>query len=134
MDIGRAGGICGSFTVCIDSYHNGVPVGRFYSDGSALAHPFEGVTRCLRAMEQQMDGQASQGVSRFDRTAADSCPTCSPQPQGSAGTFALRILFRQNRSWQGSVTWVEGKQEQPFRSVLELILLVDSALQGHKCF
>jgi hypothetical protein len=59
MDIGRAGGICGSFTVCIDSYHNGVPVGRFYSDGSALAHPFEGVTRCLRAMEQQMVNRSS---------------------------------------------------------------------------
>ena len=32
-------------------------------------------------------------------------------------------------NWQGSVTWVEGKREQSFRSVLELILLIDSALR-----
>jgi hypothetical protein len=43
-------------------------------------------------------------------------------------TFAVRVMFRQNASWQGSVTWVEGKREEQFRSVLELLLLVKSAL------
>ena len=45
-------------------------------------------------------------------------------------TFAVRILFRQNASWQGSVTWLEGNREESFRSVLELIFLMDSALSG----
>ena len=44
-------------------------------------------------------------------------------------TFAVRVLFRQNASWQGEVTWLEGKREESFRSVLELILLMDGALQ-----
>jgi len=39
-------------------------------------------------------------------------------------------MFRQHASWQGGVLWVEGKAEQSFRSALELILLMDSALGG----
>ena len=37
----------------------------------------------------------------------------------------MRIMFRQNSSWQGTVTWVDGKMEESFRSVLELIILMD---------
>ena len=47
---------------------------------------------------------------------------------GKLATFYVRILFRQNASWQGSVAWLEGGSEQRFRSVLELLLLLDSAL------
>ena len=48
---------------------------------------------------------------------------------GILATFAVRVLFRQNASWQGSVTWLEGKQEKSFRSALELIFLINSALE-----
>lgn len=44
-------------------------------------------------------------------------------------TFYVRILFRQNASWQGTVLWSEGSQEERFRSALELALLLDSALE-----
>ena len=47
---------------------------------------------------------------------------------GALATFAVRLIFRQNASWQGSITWLEGEAEQSFRSVLELTLLMDSAL------
>lgn len=36
--------------------------------------------------------------------------------------MSLRVLFRQNTSWHGSVAWVEGKCEESFRSVLELLI------------
>ena len=45
---------------------------------------------------------------------------------------SVRILFRQNASWQGSVLWREGGQEERFRSALELVLLMDSALRTLK--
>jgi hypothetical protein len=45
---------------------------------------------------------------------------------GVQGTFVIRILNRQNATWQGVVTCVEKKEEQPFRSLLELIKLIDS--------
>ena len=47
---------------------------------------------------------------------------------GKLATFTVRVIFRQNASWQGSVSWLEGGSEQRFRSVLELLLLLDSAL------
>jgi hypothetical protein len=55
-------------------------------------------------------------------------PPGERQQRGAAATFRLKILFRQNSSWQGSVTWVETGREEPFRSVLELLLLMSSAL------
>ena len=48
---------------------------------------------------------------------------------GNLDTFELKILFRQHASWQGTILWKEGRQEQSFRSVLELIHLMDSALR-----
>ena len=47
---------------------------------------------------------------------------------GRRATFAVRVLFRQNATWQGSVTWMEKNQEESFRSVLELLLLMNSAV------
>ena len=49
---------------------------------------------------------------------------------GKKATFLIKILFRQNASWQGSVAWLEGKREQSFRSALELLFLMDSVLSG----
>jgi len=43
-------------------------------------------------------------------------------------TFKVDLLFRQNESWQGNILWVEKKQEAQFRSALEMIMLMDGAL------
>ena len=50
--------------------------------------------------------------------------------EGKLATFSLSILFRQNATWQGTVAWLEGGKSQSFRSVLELVFLMDSALRG----
>lgn len=47
-------------------------------------------------------------------------------------TFIVNVKYRQNATWQGTVTWVEEKQKASFRSVLELLKLMDSAIQGAK--
>ena len=44
------------------------------------------------------------------------------------GTFIVRIHECQNSTWQGSVLWVEEQQEQYFRSALELLKLIDGAV------
>lgn len=51
---------------------------------------------------------------------------------GKMATFVVQVLFRRNASWQGTITWLDKKQTQNFRSVLELILLMNSALEGTK--
>ncbi|MDR1246895.1 MAG: hypothetical protein LBK57_07680 [Clostridiales Family XIII bacterium] len=47
---------------------------------------------------------------------------------GAHETFIIRILNQQNATWQGTITRIERKEEQYFRSLLELIKLIDSAL------
>ena len=61
-----------------------------------------------------------------ERTAAS--PPAAERQEGQRATFAVRVLFRQNASWQGSLTWLEEGKEESFRSVLELLLLMHSAL------
>jgi len=48
--------------------------------------------------------------------------------KGDKGTFIVHVKYRQNSTWQGEVIWAERKQKQYFRSALELLKLVDSAL------
>ena len=53
--------------------------------------------------------------------------TENPRLKG-AGTFVVKILDRQNATWQGQVTWAEKKQTLYFRSALELLKLIDSTI------
>lgn len=46
-----------------------------------------------------------------------------------ANTFIVKILDQQNASWQGNITWVEENREQYFRSTLELLKMIDGALE-----
>jgi len=49
-------------------------------------------------------------------------------PAGIA-TLRIEVLFRQNASWQGNLIWVDRKVQSHFRSVLELLGLIDDALE-----
>lgn len=44
-------------------------------------------------------------------------------------TFVVNIKCRQNHTWQGTVKWIEGQKENSFRSALELIKLMESAIE-----
>ena len=120
--------------VCVDSYHKGVLKGRFYNPYMSAEQSFQSLTQFLQGMEgilEKMDFPKAFTTTRtFSplpvHTTGPPMSQCQP---GAQATFAVRILFRQNASWQGSVTWLEGKREQSFRSVLELILLMSSALE-----
>ena len=45
-------------------------------------------------------------------------------------SFIVNIAHRQNATWQGTVTWVDKNQTQCFRSALELMFLIDSAVSA----
>jgi len=121
--------------VCIDSYENGVLNGRFYNSYFNQGKSFQSTTQFLIEMEQALDTMDFPKAFTVTRTFASPQETESPIPVseyriGKRGTFTIRVLFRQNSSWQGSVTWMEGRREQSFRSVLELLLLMDNALNA----
>ena len=119
--------------VCIDSYENGVPVGRLYPSCSEEGQEFQSLTQFLIRMERAMDDTAYPKSFTEPRTFV---PAAALSPEyttgqavcGQIATFAVQVLFRQNTSWQGAVTWLEGRQEKSFRSVLELVLLMDNAI------
>ena len=120
--------------VCVDAYEKGIPRGRFYNSCMTSAKEFHGITHFLQEMEtvlEQTDYPKAFTARRTfsHREKPPETDKAHPKLTGDQATFALRILFRQNASWQGSVTWLEGRQEQSFRSVLELILLLDSAMR-----
>ena len=120
--------------VCIDSYDDRIPCGRYYNLSEKEGKQFRGVIPFLSHMERTLDGMGLPQSFTTVRTFGAATGQMPGAPQeadirdGKLATFLVRVLFRQNASWQGSVVWMEGKREQSFRSVLELIFLIDSAL------
>ena len=47
---------------------------------------------------------------------------------GDVGTFIVRVQHRQNSSWQGRITWMEQDRTVQFRSVWEMMKLMESAV------
>lgn len=46
------------------------------------------------------------------------------------GTFIIKVMNKQNSTWQGSITWVEMQKTQNFRSALEMLKMIDEVLDG----
>lgn len=45
-------------------------------------------------------------------------------------SFVVHVQFRQNATWQGTITWVDKGVSQHFRSVLEMIRLMTEAVES----
>jgi len=43
-------------------------------------------------------------------------------------SFLIQMLDNQNMTWQGAITFLDTNQKLPFRSLLELLKLMDSAI------
>ena len=121
-------------TVCIDSYQDGIFQGRFYGpDGGAQS--FRSLSQFLVMMqellEQLGDPQSDTSHRSFSALLQQPSPGFPRNNirRGTQATFELQILFRQHTSWQGMILWKELSRQQSFRSVLEMILLMDSALR-----
>lgn len=122
--------------ICVDGYENKALSGRFYNPYCEEGESFASLTQMLLKIDDMLNEmrlpQSFTAVRTFAPGGGDlsrNAPAAAAH-EGRLATFAVRILFRQNASWQGSVTWLEGGQEESFRSVLELIFLMDSALGG----
>ena len=124
-------------TLCIDSYPEGILQGRFYGP-CGEAQPFRSLSQFLVMMEDMLElkGEPQSDTSRrsFANLLQPPAADCSGGGirRGTRATFELQILFRHHTSWQGILLWKEQHREQSFRSVLELILLLDSALRGQE--
>jgi hypothetical protein len=50
-------------------------------------------------------------------------------PEDCNPTFIIQVLYRQNATWQGTIQWLEGRQTRLYRSVNELLKLMDEAVE-----
>lgn len=126
----------GEVTVCIDSYENKVPVGTAHFGFKRTA--FNGAVELIQKIDGHLDKTGFPEPYVLQKTFGrpggriETVPAeigSFSQDQGRLATFFIKVLFRQNASWQGSILWKEGRNEASFRSVLELIGLMDSALE-----
>lgn len=128
--------------VCIDQ---GAPPdlsGRLYHRYSQQALAFYSAQGLLAAMEALFDewDYPQHGVRMRSFGAAPPRRGGEPlmakrpigEPKGHTGraaTFVVHVMYRQNATWQGEVTWAEENKSSCFRSALELIKLIDSAVE-----
>lgn len=129
--------------MCIDNINDEELSGRIYHCYSKEPWKFTNILQLIELADDFFDKlefpQAStsarsftsiqfSGVDRLDKVRS---PEDFIENRGQKGTFFLNVRYRQNSSWQGSVTWVEEQREQHFRSALELLKLIDGALDNN---
>lgn len=54
---------------------------------------------------------------------------CGNMSEKNKATFIIHVQFRRNATWQGTIQWVESQKQQSFRSTLEMLRLIDEALE-----
>ncbi len=134
MAINTVKGHCEATIVCVDKCENGVWSGRLYNPCRNDGVEFKGIIPFLRQVESFLNESHFPQTfceKRFFKAGTETSVTVFSSDEsryGTVATFSVKVLFRQNASWQGSISWIEGKQEESFRSVFELLMLMDSVL------
>ena len=131
--------------VCIDRLQDGEIYGRCYNPYYSTNPKFIGLAALIGRMEFLFDRlsypQRTLEPRKFRvRTARRRIPDTGEggmlmeepkdkeTPRGEKATFVVNVQFRQNATWQGTVSWSEQKATRHFRSMLELISLMNDAL------
>ena len=128
--------------LCINSVRSGQLGGLLYHSYSKEATPFETVEQMVFRMEQLYDllkfpfpgtnERSFSDTKRQDQVQIEREKVMSDdkllQKHGDIGTFIVRVQHRQNSSWQGRITWMENDKTIQFRSVWEMIKLIESAV------
>ncbi len=129
--------------ICIDVYNEGEMQGRLYHSYREEPLMFHNVIALFKTLGNLFDSydfpQVSmkqrsfkvQSVPEHKHLTEDVKNLKASQPsmdmiRGKRATFWVKVLFRQNATWQGSIKWVEEGKEINFRSALELMMLLDS--------
>ena len=50
------------------------------------------------------------------------------EKHGDLGTFIIRVQQRQNSTWQGRITWMDEDKSVNFRSIWEMVHLIEEAI------
>lgn len=127
--------------LCVDRISRHRMTGRLYHRYSKQVIPFVRGEQAVFLMEQLFDSLQFPYPSTLERSFSEelkSAPTSRQERlmndedllsrHGDLGSFIVRVQHRQNSSWQGTLTWMERDKTVHFRSIWEMIKLVESAL------
>ena len=129
--------------LCIREAHPEALRGELWHSYSAEAVPFENVQTMIREMERLYDRlnfphpgtnersftkphKSGEHITERDKIMKDEELLSK---HGDLGTFIVRVQHRQNSSWQGRITWMEQDKTINFRSVWEMVKLIESAVE-----
>ena len=125
---------CGdSAVIRIDSYEDKNPQGSLYLFPTKEKIAFNNLFELLELLEQlaqcsEHRQSGSSGLQQVITGDLEDVVLRMTEIGGGIATFKVKIFFCANATWQGSLGWKEGKQELCFRSALEFLKLLDSAL------
>jgi hypothetical protein len=123
--------------VKIRSYDDKILRGTIFNPRAGGAASFTGAIDMLLAVGRLLDElkfpNPAVDPKRYAGTPPADSRTDEARPPGGAftpiATFKLKVMFRQNASMQGMLVWTERDLEAKFRSVYELLILLDSVLE-----
>ena len=128
--------------LCVESSHEGELKGCFWHSYSHTPVPFNGIGQMTLRMEMLYDylrfpfpgnNERTFGLEKqVTRLTKERKRIMTDEEllskHGDIGPFIVRVQHRQNSSWQGRITWMEEDRTVQFRSVWEMIKLIESAV------
>lgn len=119
--------------VAVNSYDSGLLEGSVQNAFINHLEEFKGTIGLADAMVHLFEvgiGRSASGI------APGECKIISEETWGTyrkggrRATFVIKILYREHSTWQGVICWRETGEKQAFRSFLEMIILMASALES----
>jgi len=92
------------------------------------AKKFPGAFMSLRTFGVAKGGAKNSEVEKKEVMQDSEKKFANIEPHGLKCTFEIMVRYRQNATWQGQIHWLEKNMHQNFRSVLEMLKLMDEAL------
>lgn len=127
--------------ICIDDIVDGNAQGKFYNCYSKEPVYFNDICTLVIKIEDFFDKikfpESSTKLRSFLKSETEAVgkglekhmkPKEVTEQKGSQATFVVHVQYRQNATWQGNVVWADKNMTKNFRSALELLKLMDQAL------
>lgn len=137
--------------VCVDERKGNDCAGKFWQQYEKRSYPFQTISDLFFQMEDLFDSWNFPQSSNRSRTFIEEAGIDESElsgkrttrikrgkradiadlqdRKGKLATFVIQVQYRQNSSWQGQVIWVDENRKEHFRSALELMKLMDKALE-----
>lgn len=120
------------FLISLSDAEEGQIKGRLTALPDRKSYDFGDLAEAVLKMEELLDrqtGTLSSPLRHFEGSgeARGGRSLSSAKRKAPKNRFFIRIYYRQHHSWQGEIGWQNKEQRMYFRSVLELLRLIDSA-------